>query len=259
MAASSPDEKLILGRAIAQKCGIPLLVYDAHTMVNMHENVGELNFDTIFAQADALHGPCIIMLDKFEAFFKKYDNDPTILAQLWTLLDQYKDRPIFFIATINNLLGMPEPIKDRFINYMVDIGLPYENQRRAIISYYMCRREKVEFARDVDVRELARKTEGFTHLQLKSLILIAGELAFCSLFPCDRETPKRGQIIEVTMDNCLLALIDMQDAEICRKKHDKFIEESSFEYQAKQFGLKLLKNIALQLIREKLGSIKWRK
>ena len=167
--------KSVIGKAIAQECGMPFALYTASSIPNSYKNSGTQNLEKIFSDAAQLARsgyPNVIIIDELEVFIKQgansNDTESGILTDLWTLLDRYKNDSILFIGTLNDVSKAPSPFKDRFGTNTIEIPLPDEKLRKDLIFFYM-RRLCTNPDRTL-ANELAQKTAEFSHRSLEGIV-----------------------------------------------------------------------------------------
>lgn len=176
----SGNGKTTLGKAIAQECGLPFFLYRAAGIATKFKDSGTQNLEKIFSDA-ALNAPCVVIIDELGALLKKYENENDteqgMLMNLWTLLDSIEEQQILVIFTLNDVDNMPLPMKTRFTGELVTISSPDLNQREEVIKHYTHTAKKNYFD-EIDAKELANKTNGFSSRELKKLTRLAFKMAY---------------------------------------------------------------------------------
>ncbi len=165
--------KTILARALAGELKIPFIQYSATEMLNQFVGNSEGKVRAIFDYAKE-NSPCIIFFDEIDAIAtsrskntQRHEN--TLLIQLLTCLDGFETRDgVIFIAATNYPDALDEAITrpgrfDRIIN----IDLPNLEEREAILKVH-ARNKKL--SEEVDLREIARSTPGYSGAYLENIL-----------------------------------------------------------------------------------------
>lgn len=164
--------KSTIGKAIAGACSMPYYFYGAPLLFSRYKNSGSENLSKIFRELDNLNTPCVVIIDEISTIFKQHNNsvdtENGTLAALWILLDEYKNKPILFIATFNEMIGAPEPFIDRFSGKMITVDLPIQGVRQQLLRHYMTQRQATEI--NINLKQLAELTEGFSHRKIEDLV-----------------------------------------------------------------------------------------
>lgn len=174
--------KSALAQAIAIKCRALCLFFNVGTISTTYMNSGVQNLSKIFEYADELAKqvgmPCIVILDELESLTKKHaasDNpENNILISFWQELDKLCNSQVIVIGTMNSVDDVPEQIINR--TCMIEVPLPTQKQREAILSYYlenMQNQYKLRYPVWLDSAYLARQTYGFSNRDLENVVTIA--------------------------------------------------------------------------------------
>ncbi len=159
-----------IAKAIAQIVGRPFIFLKSSLMATEYQNSGAQNLKRIIDAVKAYAKPCVVILDEIYSLIDKKKNDQksdqdTAVA-LWQLIDECsQDKNILFIGTTNSLKDIPEALKSRFSNHIVEIELPDAAMRKHIISFYAQECTSKEL-----LETIIRKTNGFSARELKELI-----------------------------------------------------------------------------------------
>ena len=174
--------KSTIAHAIARAAGIPYTFIRAMTLANEYINSGPSNLLRIFDPILAMDEPYIVIIDELQTLIKKRDNNEFDMAAaevLWMLLDECKARNnILIIATANDISDLPEQLKSRFAKSVYEIKLPGLIAREKIISHYITKSKVSCYDISAIIKNLARKTVGFSPRNLEDCITIALSRAF---------------------------------------------------------------------------------
>lgn len=175
--------KSSLARAIAQAAGIPYTFIKSMTLANEYVNSGPSNLLRIFDPILKMDEPYIVIIDELQTLIRKKDNNEFDMAAaevLWMLLDECKAKNnILIIATANDISNLPEQLKSRFAKSVYEIKMPGLIAREKIISYYITKSKVSCYGvSSAIIKDLARKTVGFSSRNLEDCITIALSRAF---------------------------------------------------------------------------------
>ena len=118
--------------------------------------------------------PSIVLLDDLDKYSNnddKHKNSDEFIA-LQSMIDDSKNKEIFFIATANDLSSIPGSLlrKGRF-DYEIGFSKPNTSDSKKIISYYL--KNKIN-SNDVDIDELANILAGSSCAELEEFVNEAG-------------------------------------------------------------------------------------
>lgn len=159
-----------LAKAIAQALGRPFIFLKSSLIATEYQNSGSQNLKRIIDAAKKSNRPCVIILDEIYSLIDKKKNDQkadqdTAVA-LWQLIDECsQNKNILFIGTTNSLRDIPDALKSRFSNHIVEIDLPNETMRKNIVSFYA-----QETINDDLLKTVVTRTQGFSARELKELV-----------------------------------------------------------------------------------------
>lgn len=192
--------KSTIAQAIAKKCNIPCIFFDAGKISTFYQNEGLMNLQKIFASASRYGKPCIIALDEIGLLIDKYmhkeNNESGILTGLWQEMDKVSNSKIIIISSTNSMKNTPEMLTSRAT--AIEIPLPTQEQREKALKFHLDEQQKklkIKYAHEVTAKNLAPKTNQFSYRDIRNLITKAtAEVAI----------GKNNKI--VTMQDCLKAI-----------------------------------------------------
>lgn len=174
--------KTLLARSLAGEAHCQFLSVSASEITGKFIGDGVAIVKDIFTQARN-HAPCIIFIDEIDAIGKKRTSDGAnseydkTLNQLLTEMDGFlKDEdPIIIVAATNrpDILD-PALIRPGRFDRIIHVPFPIPAEREEILKIHA---QKIKLASDVNFKDIARVTTGFSGAQLKHLILQAATLA----------------------------------------------------------------------------------
>lgn len=168
--------KTLLARAIAGESNVPFINVSGSSFVEMFVGVGAKRVRDLFALARQ-NEPCIIFIDEIDAIGKKRmaggmasnDEREQTINQLLTEMDGFSvNTQIVVLAATNRPDILDEALlrPGRF-DRKISVALPNVDGRERILSVHA--RNKV-FAEEVNLRDVARQTTGFSGADLENLL-----------------------------------------------------------------------------------------
>jgi SpoVK/Ycf46/Vps4 family AAA+-type ATPase len=175
--------KSLLAKAVAAMWQVPLLRLDIGKIFAGIVGSSEENMRRAIQTAEAI-SPCVLWIDEIEKGFGGVSGpsgdsgtSTRIFATFLTWM-QEKTRPVFVVATANNISALPPEMmrKGRF-DEIFFVDLPTHNERREILMLHLKRRlsdPSVIGAFVPDERtlgHLAKLTEGFVGAELEQAVI----------------------------------------------------------------------------------------
>lgn len=128
--------KTMTARWLAQSLGLPLLSLDLSTVVSSYLGSSGRNIKSVLDYAKS--GPCVLLLDEFDAIAKRRDDDSDIgelkriVNVILVELDRWPDTSLLVAAT-NHPQLLDSAVERRFDRSLV-LSLPEWDQRLAILN-----------------------------------------------------------------------------------------------------------------------------
>ncbi|NYE18106.1 AAA family ATPase [Microbacterium immunditiarum] len=128
--------KTLATRWLAQRLGVPLVALDLASVVSSYLGSSGRNIKSVLEYAKS--GPCVLLLDEFDAVAKRRDDDSDIgelkrvVNVILVELDRWPDSSLLVAAT-NHPQLLDEAIDRRF-DRIVEFPLPDQTQRRMLLS-----------------------------------------------------------------------------------------------------------------------------
>ncbi|QEL11728.1 ATP-dependent zinc metalloprotease FtsH [Kushneria phosphatilytica] len=175
--------KTLLARAVAGEAGVPFFSISGSEFVEMFVGVGAARVRDLFQQASKSK-PCIIFIDELDALGGMRhpgaggnDEKAQTLNQLLTELDGFDPSAgIVLLAATNRPETLdPALLRAGRFDRQVVVDRPEFKGRLAILEVHIKR--LTSLAADVDIRQIASLTPGFTGADLANLINEAALLA----------------------------------------------------------------------------------
>jgi cell division protease FtsH len=169
--------KTLIARAIAGEAGVKFFTVSGSDFVEMFVGVGASRVRDMFAQAKE-HAPCIIFIDEIDAVGRQRggagmgggnDEREQTLNQLLVEMDGFTgNEGVIVIAATNRADVLDKALlrPGRF-DRQVNVGLPDVRGREQILNVHI---KKVPAAEDVNLKDIARGTPGFSGAELANVV-----------------------------------------------------------------------------------------
>ncbi|WP_211210825.1 AAA family ATPase [Sporichthya polymorpha] len=129
--------KTMTARWLAQSLSLPLVTLDLSSVVSSYLGSSGRNIKAVLDYAKS--GPCVLLLDEFDAIAKRRDDDADIgeLKRIVNVvlveLDRWPDTSLLVAAT--NHPQLLDPAVERRFDRAIELQLPGWEQRAAILTY----------------------------------------------------------------------------------------------------------------------------
>ena len=174
--------KTLLARSIAGEAKVPFLFASGSDFVEMYAGVGASRIRKLFKDARR-HGSCIIFIDELDAVGRtrggnslSHEEREQTLNQLLVEMDGFAPNQGVVVVAATNRPDILDPalLRPGRFDRQVTVGAPDINGREQILRIHG---KKVALDPDVDLRQIARGTPGFSGADLANLINEAALLA----------------------------------------------------------------------------------
>ena len=172
--------KTLLAKAIARETDATFIGLVGSELIHKYIGEGARLVRDVFALAREKKN-AIIFIDELDAIGTFRTDDTSggdrevqrTLIQLLAEIDGFKERKNVKIVAATNRIDVIDPalLRPGRFDRIVEIPLPDEKGRKAILNIHA---NKMVMHKDVDLHSLAKKTDGFTGADLKSLCMEAG-------------------------------------------------------------------------------------
>lgn len=128
--------KSLAARWLAEQTGLPLVSLDLASVVSSYLGSSGRNIKSVLKYAQS--GPCVLLLDEFDAVAKRRDDDTDIgelkriVNVLLVELDHWSETSLLVAAT--NHPQLLDPAIGRRFDRWIRLTLPEANERRAILT-----------------------------------------------------------------------------------------------------------------------------
>jgi cell division protease FtsH len=174
--------KTLLARSIAGEAKVPFLFASGSDFVEMYAGVGASRIRKLFKDARR-YGSCIVFIDELDAVGRtrggnslSHEEREQTLNQLLVEMDGFAPNQGIVVVAATNRPDILDPalLRPGRFDRQVTVGAPDINGREQILRIHG---KKVALDPDVDLRQIARGTPGFSGADLANLINEAALLA----------------------------------------------------------------------------------
>lgn len=174
--------KSLTAKAIAHHWHLPLLRLDVGRLFGGLVGESESRTRQMIQLAEAL-APCILWIDEIDKAFSGVDSkgdagtSSRVFGTFITWLAE-KTSPVFVVATANNIQSLPPEMlrKGRF-DEIFFVGLPDQEERRAIFSVHLSRLRPHNL-NQYDLERLAYETPDFSGAEIEQTLIEAMHIGF---------------------------------------------------------------------------------
>ena len=165
--------KTLLASAVAGECGLNFISVKGPEILNKYIGASEKSVRDLFERASGAK-PCVLFFDEFDSIAPKRGHDSTgvtdrVVNQMLTQMDGAEglDGVYVLAATSRPDLIDPALLRPGRLDKSLICDLPNEEDRLDIIQAVGC---KVHFDADVDLGEIAKRTEGYSGADLQAVV-----------------------------------------------------------------------------------------
>ena len=174
--------KTLIAKAIAGEANVPFISMSGSEFIEMFAGLGASRVRKLFEKARKI-SPCIVFIDEIDAIGSRRstsngaesENNQT-LNQLLVEMDGFDTEEAIIVLAATNRPEMLDKalLRPGRFDRQITIGLPDLNGREAILKIH-ARDKKLE--NDVDLRNIAEDTAGFTGAELANILNEAAIIA----------------------------------------------------------------------------------
>ncbi len=168
--------KTLLAKAVAGEAGVPFLSISGSDFVEMYVGVGASRVRDLFAEAEK-ETPAIVFIDEIDAVGRQrgtglgggHDEREQTLNQLLVEMDGFEGNSGVIVMAATNRADILDPalLRPGRFDHQVYVGYPDIAGREEILRVHS---RKKPLAEDVQLKELAKATVGFTGADLENLM-----------------------------------------------------------------------------------------
>lgn len=175
--------KTLLAKAVAGEAGVPFFTISGSDFVEMFVGVGASRVRDLFEEAKK-NAPCIIFIDEIDAVARRrgtgmgggHDEREQTLNQLLVEMDGFGVNEGIIVMSATNRVDILDPaiLRPGRFDRKVVVGRPDVKGREEILKVHA---KGKPLGDDVDLRQIAQTTAGFTGADLENLLNEAAILA----------------------------------------------------------------------------------
>ena len=175
--------KTLLAKAIAGEANVPFFTISGSDFMELYVGVGASRVRDLFDKAKK-NAPCIVCIDEIDAIGRQRgtgmgggsDEREQTLNQLLVQMDGFETNEGIIVIAATNRVDILDPalLRPGRFDRQIYIHVPDVKGREEILNVH-ARNKK--FATDVDFKQVARVTSGFTGAELENLLNEAAILA----------------------------------------------------------------------------------
>ncbi|MCM1567953.1 MAG: ATP-dependent zinc metalloprotease FtsH [Roseburia sp.] len=168
--------KTLLAKAVAGEAGVPFFSISGSDFVEMFVGVGAARVRDMFANAKR-SAPCIVFIDEIDAVARRrgtglgggHDEREQTLNQLLVEMDGFGENEGIIIMAATNRVDILDPaiLRPGRFDRKVAVGAPDVGGREEILKVHA---KNKPLAEDVDLKQIAQTTAGFTGADLENLL-----------------------------------------------------------------------------------------
>ena len=175
--------KTLLAKAIAGEAGVPFFSISGSDFVEMFVGVGASRVRDLFEEAKK-NAPCIVFIDEIDAVARRrgtgmgggHDEREQTLNQLLVEMDGFGVNEGIIVMAATNRVDILDPaiMRPGRFDRKVHVGRPDVGGREEILSVHA---KNKPLGDDVDLKQIAQTTAGFTGADLENLLNEAAIIA----------------------------------------------------------------------------------
>ena len=168
--------KTLLAKAVAGEAGVPFFSISGSDFVEMFVGVGASRVRDMFTEAK-LHAPCIIFIDEIDAVARRrgagvgggHDEREQTLNQMLVEMDGFGYNEGIIVMAATNRVDILDPaiLRPGRFDRKIGVGRPEVRGREEILAVHI---KNKPLGEDVDLKEIARTSAGFTGADLENLM-----------------------------------------------------------------------------------------
>ena len=175
--------KTLLARAVAGEAGVPFFSISGSDFVEMFVGVGASRVRDLFEEAKK-NAPCIVFIDEIDAVARRrgtgmgggHDEREQTLNQMLVEMDGFGANEGIIVMAATNRVDILDPaiMRPGRFDRKVHVGRPDVRGREEILQVHA---KNKPLGDDVDLKQIAQTTAGFTGADLENLLKEAAILA----------------------------------------------------------------------------------
>lgn len=195
--------KTLLAKAVAGEAGVPFFSISGSDFVEMFVGVGASRVRDLFEDAKK-NAPCIVFIDEIDAVARRrgagmgggHDEREQTLNQMLVEMDGFGVNEGIIVMAATNRVDILDPaiLRPGRFDRKIAVGRPDVRGREEILHVHA---ENKPLAEDVDLKQIAQTTAGFTGADLENLLNEAAIVAARENRPFIKQADIRKAFIKV--------------------------------------------------------------
>ena len=175
--------KTLLAKAIAGEANVPFFSISGSDFVEMFVGVGTSRVRDLFEEAKK-NAPCIVFIDEIDAVARRrgtgmgggHDEREQTLNQMLVEMDGFGVNEGIIVMAATNRVDILDPaiLRPGRFDRKISVGMPDVGEREDILKVHA---KNKPLADDVDLKQIAQTTAGFTGADLENLLNEAAIIA----------------------------------------------------------------------------------
>ena len=168
--------KTLLAKAVAGEAGVPFFSISGSDFVEMFVGVGASRVRDLFEEAKK-NAPCIVFIDEIDAVARRrgtgmgggHDEREQTLNQMLVEMDGFGYNEGIIVMAATNRVDILDPaiLRPGRFDRKIGVGRPDVRGREEILAVHI---KNKPLGEDVDLKEIARTSAGFTGADLENLM-----------------------------------------------------------------------------------------
>ncbi|KAI4503720.1 hypothetical protein M0802_001123 [Mischocyttarus mexicanus] len=237
--------KTLLGKAIANECGVNLISVKGPELLSKYIGVSEESVRKVFERALRAK-PCVLFFDEFDSLAPRRGHDSTgvtdrVVNQLLTQLDGIEDREGVAVVAATSRPDLLDPalLRPGRLDKSLYCPLPNEVERKEIL-HVLCQSQNIN-SMELNLKEIARISAELTGADLNAIITQAKLAAFEDAVKIIPEEKIQPSDIKVTQEHLLESSKSIQPS-LSSKEINKYLRIYRRFSQKDTFVEDVLKN-----------------
>ncbi len=230
--------KTMLAKAVANETNANFISIKGPELLSKWVGESEKGVREIFRKARSA-APCIIFFDEIDAIASTRQAGETnevvkrVVSQLLTEIDGLEEMKGVTILAASNRPDLIDPalMRPGRFDKVIFIGNPDLDTRKKILEVHL---KGVKYAKNIDLEELAKKTEGFSGAEIAAIVSIAKMNAIREFI--NISVDEKGNYDEMAVKNIILT------SEHIKNALEQITPDKDREYSYKPSGLSELRD-----------------
>ncbi|MBW2973431.1 CDC48 family AAA ATPase [Candidatus Woesearchaeota archaeon] len=206
--------KTLLAKAVANETNSHFILINGPEIMSKYYGQSEENIRKKFEEAEQ-NAPAIVFIDEIDAIATKREEtkgevEKRVVAQLLALMDGLKNRGRVVVIAATNVPNILDPALRRpgRFDRELEINVPNEEGRLNILKIHT---RNMPLAKDIDLKEIAKKTHGFVGADLASLAKESAMIVLRRILP-DLKYDKEESIPKEILEKLVITKSDFRES-----------------------------------------------